>query len=284
MRLCVLFGSLAGVWGITEKTFHQVKNTPGDQFAVFYRSSDPTAKATLALVEKVEQNIKDMKWSFQKADGDLPVNKADFENAGFKKGVYLFTASMVQGIERYEGPVEVAAMEEHIRFFGMPEGVVSSYTDEDAFFEALDRLEPPPKPIMLKIDEKDCESCQLLEKFWTQAAHHFKDQADFAQMTCSATASTKAFCQRLGVATYPSFWLWTGEARKQYDNSFRSVLTLRPFLKEHLSTSDTAPDSSNKQEKRKEVKPEQPAKAEAAKAEPAPTKTDKTTVPDTPSG
>eukprot|EP00457_Paulinella_chromatophora_P006769 gb/GEZN01006788.1/.p1 GENE.gb/GEZN01006788.1/~~gb/GEZN01006788.1/.p1 ORF type:complete len:327 (-),score=69.54 gb/GEZN01006788.1/:596-1576(-) len=240
-------GCVMHVYGLVQKPFDEIQNFPRDQFAIFYHSKKPNEyKESMAVVEAVERKVSDLGWAFHKCDGDMPINQASFVEAEFNSGTFLFTATTIQGIERYFGPVTVEALEEHIRFFGAAkrEKDVIEFKDEDDIFQVLDRLDPPPLPVFVEFYEKWCTHCQRLGKFWNQAASKFRQQAVFGKLECSANEGNKAFCKRLGVSSYPAFFLWTGETRVEFEDTFISVLTIRAFFSKHIPN-DSSPSYSS---------------------------------------
>ncbi len=78
---------------------------------------------------------------FRKCDGDLDVNKAEFKEATFLGGFFLFTTFEMQGIEKYTHDVSRDTIVQHIRNLHgtFNPADIKDFVDEDGFFDDIDR-------------------------------------------------------------------------------------------------------------------------------------------------
>jgi len=148
---------------VTEDTFLDIKNSASEQFVIFYHGSDLQAEKHLKIFKKAAKKVIKERpgFRFRKCDGDLPINKKEFEEATFHSGSFFFTSTPFDGIEKYVLDVSVKSMVNYIRYKYMKynEDDVLHFTDEDDFFERMD-LSENPKPIFVKFYEQWCQHCK----------------------------------------------------------------------------------------------------------------------------
>jgi len=262
---------------VEELGFDTIKNwSGGPQFVLFYHASESSSADALKMVRQVEKKLqKELpKWKFRTCNGDLSTNKAQFTEAAFNAGEFYFTATLVEGIEKYSGEQTIPAIVEHIRSFEMPykEEDVTSVSGEDEFYEILDK-ENDPKPIFVKFFETWCTHCQRIKLAFNRLATYFTPSGvDFVEVECGKNDDTKAFCTRNQVTSYPTFVLFTGEQKIPFGDEARSLGAFRKFFKKQLPTfvdkkatttsepSSSPSTSSSKKEKKIEDKSPSPAK------------------------
>jgi len=68
---------------------------------------------------KIEKKVRKElpQWKFRTCNGDLAYNKNQFEEAAFKSGEFYFTATPIEGIEKYIGQQKADDILEHIKSF-----------------------------------------------------------------------------------------------------------------------------------------------------------------------
>lgn len=144
-------------------TFDSVENVYGNNFVVFYHSSNDDAQNTLDVVEIVAQKLKkqlpDLKYI--SVDGAQEHSQAKFDGAGFAKDkVHCFTKTNEGGIQKYpedvvEDVLEAFLLDLFREFNDKDVVVVESEKDID---DALSK-----GPVFLKCFETWCAHCKQLK-------------------------------------------------------------------------------------------------------------------------
>jgi len=231
---------------VVEDTFANIKNSPAEQLVVFYRASDPSHEAILKTVKKVAKKLRHElppQFAYRKCDGDLEINKKEFQDASFHTGTFVFTSTPIEGIEKYPLSVDVKTLTRYLKGKYVPanDSAVLSFVDEDTFYERLDRFDPP-KSIFIKFWEEWCTHCKRAKRSFAQGAQYFRDQVDFMEVQCSKNDETTAFCTRNEVRSYPTFLLFTGEQKHSFTDEVRHIMTFQSFFDKHITP--TASSSS----------------------------------------
>jgi len=243
---------------VREETFANIKNVQSDQFVVFYRSSDANSVDILSNVKKAAKKLKTEMpdFKFYKCDGDRAANAADFKEAGFNSGTYLFSQISPEGIVKYTLDSDAKTLYRYIKtkYALADEDDVKEFTDEDTFWDLMDGNE---RPVFVKFYEKWCAHCQRLKKTYTQAATFFKNRVDFVEVECSKNADSTAFCTKHEVKGYPVLMLFTGEKKIKFEEENRNIISFERFFEKHafLSLSSAQAGAVDENVRDEPVKP-----------------------------
>lgn len=200
---------------VEEATFDEVENFH-EHVVVFYKSSDGASDDTLAKIREVADAVDAElpNLSFVKVDGDLDVNKAKYDGAGFKGDATIFTTLPAEGIQKYDRDFSVEDFTQYLKYKYAPsdEDDVLQFSTEKKFKKLLKK-----GPVFVKHFEQWCAHCKALKPGFQTAATHFSGEVSFLEVECSKNDKTKEFCQGNGVASYPTLYLYAPHGRELLD-------------------------------------------------------------------
>lgn len=145
-------------------------------------------------------------YKYKTIDGSHADNAKDFADAKFTEpGVWLFTATSAEGIQRYGGSMKAESIVDHIKLMNAPsnEHDLNIWVSEEHFQKTqMETYEG--RPAFIKCFEQWCGHCKHLKKPFAQAATYFKGSVELWEVECSKTEASKAFCSKNGVQGYPT--------------------------------------------------------------------------------
>lgn len=219
---------------LEEMTFSEIESYPGELVVVFYHSSGVTSDDALSVVDEVSKSFKDhmpsSKLRFLSCDGDLAVNKGNFEAAQFNEDSYVFTQTTDGGIQKYAHDLDAKTLFRHLKYSitSPKENKVVPFTTQN---ELLERSQTRPQ--FIKFYQEWCTHCKAAKKPFTHAASLLHESVDFVDVHCSGNDEEKAFCQATQVSGYPLIKLLHGDENVKYEGT-RTVLGFEKFLNEYV--------------------------------------------------
>jgi thiol-disulfide isomerase/thioredoxin len=222
--------STADLPALEVASYTDIVGNPREQVVVFYRRSKgaETAEAALEVVRRVmhavnlepsllfsqdpKRNGKNFLY-WRECDGDLPENQAGFAEAQFGDAVYIFTSTPVEGIVKYEQPLQAATLLRYLQF-RYPStrriGDVRDFRGELDFWRMMDY--EGGRPIVAMFTQEGCSYCNRMRLNFATVASHYKDQVIAVEVDCSKSEEASKFCTRHGATNQgmPAFQLFDG--------------------------------------------------------------------------
>lgn len=239
---CVIYTTRAYEF-LREKSFLHIQQDSTPKFVIFYRGSNlELHKTVLDVFENAAEKASILypNFVFNICDGDSAVNEKEIKDAGFDNGVYIFTTTPTQGIQRYYHDFDESVILRHIEYMHYPpenDQVVSINSQQ----QLSQLLASNTKPLFVKFFEEWCTHCKALKAPFAVASKVLSNVI-FAEVQCSSTTQTKDICSKYGVTSFPTLKLLKSDGKvEKFDSPGRTVLGFEAFFVANGATDTSRP-------------------------------------------